>query len=89
MNIETIWKNIRLCEGETFYKMRGGEYTYSVYGDSIMIDGIKSGRITKNTLAKALNINNPTPRKIELAGCWAPSYIYGIITDKRILISHK
>lgn len=84
MDIETVWKNIQLCEGETFYTIRGEKYTYSVYGDLLMVDGIKAGRITKNTLAKALNINNPTPRKIELAGCWAPSYIYGIITDKRI-----
>ncbi len=84
MNIETVWNNIKLYEGETFYKKRGGKYTYSVYGDLLIIDGIKSGRITKNTLAKALDITNPTPRKIELAGCWAPSYIYGIITDKRI-----
>ena len=84
MHIQTVWNNIILHEGEPFYKIRGGEYTYTVCGDLLVINGIKGGRITKNTLAKALNITNPTPRKIELAGCWAPSYIYGIITDKRI-----
>ena len=85
MNIEAVWSKIKLCEGETFYKIRGGEYTYTVYGDFLMVDGIKASRITKNALAKALEITDPTPRKIELAGCWGPSYIYGIITDKRII----
>ena len=84
MNIETLWKNIKLYEGETFYKIRGGEYTYTIDDETILVNEIKGGRITKSSLAKALTIQNPTPRKIELAGCWAPSYIYGIITDKRI-----
>ena len=82
MNIETIWNKIKLHEGEVFYKIRGGEYTYTVDGDVIIIDGIKAGRITKNTLAKVLQIPNPTPK--DLVGFWASSYIYGIITDKRI-----
>lgn len=85
MNMEMIWKNVQLYEGEVFRKIRGGEYTYTVCDDVIIVDGIKAGRITKDSLVKALNITNPTPRKIELAGCWAPSYIYGIITDKRII----
>ena len=84
MNIETVWNTIKGHAGETFYKRRGGTYTYSIYNDVIIVDGIKAGRITKSTLEKALNIPNPTPKTIELAGCWAPSYIYGIITDKRI-----
>ena len=84
MNIETIWNNIKLNEGEIFYKKRGGEYTYTVYNDFIMVDGIKGSRITKNTFAKAIKIENPTPQKISLEGCRGPSYIYGIITDKRI-----
>ena len=82
MHIETIWNNIELHEGKTFYEARGGAYT--VYSDFLVINGIKGGRITKNTLSKAMNVINPTPRKIELAGCWGSSYVYGIITDKRI-----
>ena len=85
MHTETIWNNIKLHEGKTFYKARGGAYTYTVYSDFLVINGIKGGKITKNTLAKALNVINPTPRKIELAGCWGSSYVYGIITDKRIM----
>lgn len=85
MNVEIVWNNIKRYEGEKFFKIKGGEYTYTVCDDVIFVDGIKAGRITKNNLAKALSISNPTPRKIGLAGCWAPSYIYGIITDKRII----
>ena len=84
MNIETVWNNIKLYEGEIFYKIKGGEYKYTVYNDFIIINGVKASRITKSTFAKAIEIENPTPQKIGLAGCWGPSYIYGIITDKRI-----
>ena len=84
MNIETVWNNIKLYEGETFYTKRGREYTYSVYSDFLMVNEIKSGRITKNSLVKTLNVDDPTPGKIGLAGCWGNPYIYGIITDKRI-----
>ena len=37
---------------------------------------------TKNYFEKALEVNNPTPTKINLRG---QSYIYGIITDSRIV----
>lgn len=40
--------------------------------------------ISKEALEKALSIENPTRSKIEEEGIWGPSYVYGIITDKRI-----
>ena len=84
MDIETVWNKIRLHEGEIFYKKKGGAYTYTVCGDFLIVNGIKGGRVTKANLAKALSVIDPTPRNFELAGCWGPSYVYGIITDERI-----
>ena len=84
MNIETILNKIKLHEGEIFSKKRGGAYTYTVCDDFLVVDGIKGAKITKCILAKALSVTNPTPRKIDLAGCWGSSYVYGIITDNRI-----
>ena len=84
MNLETVWNNIKQNEGETFYTITGKLYRYVVYTDFLLVNNLKSRKITKESMSKALEIENPTPKKIESAGCWAPSYIYGIITDKRI-----
>ena len=84
MNIETVWNQIIKYEGETFYTITGKSYQFVVYTDFILINNLKSRRITKDSMTKAIKIENPTPQKIELAGCWGPSYVYGIITDKRI-----
>lgn len=85
MNIDVIWNNIRRCESETFKTVRGVEYQYVVYNDYILINDDKKRKITKDGMIKALSIVNPTPSKIQQAGIWGPSYIYGIITDGRIL----
>ena len=84
MNIETIWNNIKSHEGETFRTVRGIEYTYVVVEDYILINDDKKRRITKDSIKTALTINNPSPSKIQREGIWGPSYVYGIITDKRI-----
>lgn len=84
MNIEVVWNKIKQYEGEEFYTIRGKSYKYIVYDDFLMIENIKGSRITKSYIEKAFRIENPTPKKIELEGCWGPSYIYGIVTDERI-----
>lgn len=84
MNIETIWSNIKSHEGETFRTVRGVEYTYVVVEDYILINDDKKRKITKDLIKTALTINNPSPSKIQREGIWGPSYVYGIITDKRI-----
>lgn len=85
MSIETIWDNIKLHEGETFYTITGVEYTYVVYTDHLLVNDLQSRMITKIMIEKAIALENPTVKKIELAGCRGPSYIWGIITDKRII----
>lgn len=84
LNIETVWSNILKHENETFYTIKGEPYTYTVYDNHIIIKNIKSGYITKDSVAKSLLIENPLPSKINSEGIWAGSYVYGIITDSRI-----
>ena len=84
MNIETVWNNLKRHEDEAFYTITGIEYRYVVYTDYLLVNNLQSRRITKNMIEKSLGIENPTPKKIELEGCRGPSYIWGIITDKRI-----
>ena len=84
MNIETIWNNIKSNEGEAFRTIRGVEYTYVVVEDYILINNYKKRRITKDSIKTAITINNPSSSKIQKQGIWGPSYVWGIITDKRI-----
>ena len=81
-NIEKIWGNICKHEGEAFYTKTNIEYIYVVNDNYILINNDPRRRITRITLAKALEIENPTPSKINMR---CQSYIYGIITDHRII----
>ena len=85
-NIDKVWENICKHEGEIFLtSARKKIYRYIVKDDSIIVNGEKTKVIKKEGIAKALNIENPTRAKIAEEGIWWSSYVYGIITDKRIL----
>lgn len=80
--IDRVWNNILKHEGEAFYTITKIEYRYVVKDNYILVNDDPRRRITKANLEKALEIVNPTPSKINLRG---QSYIYGIITDSRIV----
>lgn len=84
-NISKVWANICNHEGEIFYTVRKVPYKYVVKGDYIWVNGDSRRRITKESIEKALEIENPTCSKIGNEGIWGPSYIFGIITDNRII----
>ena len=48
MDIEIIWNGIKLHEGETFHTITGKEYKYVVYPNFLLINNIKSRKITKD-----------------------------------------
>ena len=79
-----IWENIRRCEGETFYTVRGVEYQYAVYSDFILINDDMRRKITKQSLETVVTIDNPSPSTLRRNNVWGPSYVYGIISDERI-----
>ena len=84
-NIDKVWANICKHEGEVFCTVTNIEYKYVIKDNCILINNDSRRKITKTNLSKALEIQNPTCSKIRNAGIWAPSYIYGIITDDRII----
>lgn len=81
-NIEKVWGNICKHEGEVFYTITNIEYNYIVKDNYILINNDPRRKISKETLAKAMEIKNPIPSKINMR---CQSYIYGIITDCRII----
>ena len=80
-SIETVWQNICIHEGEKFYTVKKIEYRYVVIDNYIIVNDDSRRKISKTYFEKALEVKDPTPSKINLRG---QSYIYGIITDKRI-----
>ena len=80
--IDKVWANIFKYEGDVFYTKNHLQYTYIVKDNYVIINIPSKTKITKNYFEKALEVNNPTPTKINLRG---QSYIYGIITDCRIV----
>ena len=80
--IDKVWANICKYEGAVFQTVTNRTYTYEVKDNYIIISIPSKTRITKTYFEKALEIKNPTPSKINLRG---QSYIWGIITDSRII----
>ena len=83
--IDKVWANICKCEGETFYTVKNIGYTYVVKDNCILINNDLRRKIRKDAIEKALRLENPKPSKIQKENIWGPSYVYGIISDSRIL----
>lgn len=74
--------NICNREVEAFYTITNIEYNYVVKCNYVLINNDSRRKITESNLESALEIENPTPSKTNFRG---QSYIYGIITDYRII----
>ncbi|MBR5307407.1 MAG: hypothetical protein IKU43_01435 [Clostridia bacterium] len=83
--IDTVWNNIIKYEGEPFETIRKKSYTYTVGNDFILINNDKRRKIKKEKISLALRLDNLSPSQIQANGIWGPSYVYGIITDSRII----
>ena len=83
MNIELIWERICRHEGETFRQIKGKEFTYTVNGNSIKLS-TTNYNIAKSTFEKALAFL-PLENTVPIQHLSAPSYLYAILTDSRIL----
>ena len=83
--IDKVWANICKYEGETFYTVRDIGYTYVVKDNCILINNDSRRKIRKDAIEKALRIENPSPSIIQKENIWGPSYVFGIISDNRIV----
>lgn len=83
MNFEAIWLQIISHEGELFYTKTGKPFRYKVVNNSIIPD--RTGfPLAKLNFEKAANIENLTaPSQINKL-VMGPSYVFAILTNKRI-----
>lgn len=83
VSIDDVWDRIEIHSGETFYQIRGGEFTYIVDGGHIYLSRTQQ-RIPKSHFEKALAfvpLRNTGPLQEKFRG---PSYIFAILMDDRI-----
>ena len=88
MDIETIWERIKRHEGETFSTIRGILFEYEIKGDN-RIQPLPHNNSTifpilKKTIEECLPLI-PLKNTTLVQGFRAPSYIFAILTDKRIV----
>lgn len=80
--IEEVWERIKEYEGNVFRQIRGGEFTYKIKGNLIVLS--RTNRtISKNTFREALKYV-PLENTVPLQNLQAPSYLFAILMDKRI-----
>ncbi|MDR3276265.1 MAG: hypothetical protein LBT11_03470 [Treponema sp.] len=88
MDTSNIWKKIIKYEGEVFYTITGLPFSYRIDNDSIIPirNGLEINRkIPKTDIEKTMAmwpISGPSEISSTIQG---PSYVYGILSDKRIL----
>ena len=87
MNIDTIWNNVLANEGKVFHQIKGKAFTYTANNSKTSISlGTTNQSITKNLLEKAVMLL-PFSDTVPLQHLRSPSYLYAILTHKRIILS--
>lgn len=82
IDLNMVWLRIKRNEGESFYKIRGGEFTYEVPGNYITLS-TTTQNIPKSHFEEALK-SVPLINTVPVQHLRGPSYIYAILMDKRI-----
>jgi hypothetical protein len=82
VDVELIWSRIQENTGQKFYQITGNGFTYFVEGDYLIPDRTKV-KIPKKHFEEALKYV-PLSDTIPLQNLRGPSYIFAILTDKRI-----
>lgn len=86
VTIEDVWNRIAACAGQTFRQMRGKEFTYALVANHIVLDATNQN-LTRSEIAKALPYL-PLKSTAAIQHLRAPSYIYALLTDPRIIDGH-
>jgi len=81
--IERVWQHIVENEGKVFTQIRGKQFTYSVVGTSIKLMTTNQ-LVAKSEFEKALSFM-PLSNTVSIQHLRSPSYIYAILTDKRLI----
>ena len=81
--IGKIWTSIIENEGQIFKQIKGKEFTYQIVGNGLKLSTTNQ-IISKFVIEKASELL-PVKNTVPFQHLRAPSYLYAILTDKRII----
>jgi hypothetical protein len=81
-NVENIWNRIVSCAGEEFTQIKGKKFTYKIKGNTL-IPSTTDQNLPKSQFKKAQDLM-PLKNTSQIQHLRGPSYLYAILTDKRI-----
>jgi hypothetical protein len=81
-SMEDVWSRIRSHEGEEFALVRGDIFRYEMFDNYLRPVG-RVRHLSKSTFAKALP-RVPLQNTTDVSDLQGPSYVFAILTDKRI-----
>ena len=82
MDSEAVWRRIVAHSGETFHQLRGKPFTYHASGRTISLH-TTNRHISRTAIEKPL-VLVPLADTTPVQHLSAPSYIYALLTDRRI-----
>lgn len=81
---DKVWNRIVRSSGETFRQLRGKPFTYEARGRTIYLQ--TTNRMISRTVIEKAFERVPLTNTAVVQDLSAPSYIYGILMDKRIRV---
>jgi len=79
---DEVWSRIVRHEGQQFRQIKGGEFTYTISGNTLVPSRIDRN-IARSQLEAAYEFA-PLQNTVPIQNLQAPSYLYAILMDTRI-----
>lgn len=83
IKIDEVWNRLVKYEGETFCQIRGKKFTYTIRGATLRLDTTNRS-FSKGHLERALPLL-PLKDTTQVRHLMAPSYMFALLTDERIV----
>lgn len=84
MNSDDTWQRILDNSGHTFNLVKGKEFTYKARGRTIYLQPFVNRKISRSAIETGLS-RAPLKRVSDVQDLSAPSYLFAILTDPRIV----
>ena len=82
VGIDEVWRRIERHAGETFTQVRGGTFTYAIYGNGLDLD--RTNQVLPRSQIEEAVGRLPLKNTSSVHDLRGPSYLYAILMDPRI-----
>ncbi len=82
VGIDEVWRRMERHAGETFTQVRGGTFTYAIYGNGLDLD--RTNQVLQRSQIEEAVDRLPLENTSSVHDLRGPSYLYAILMDPRI-----